>query len=228
MNHYCYIFIPTFILIMTKFFKIDSLKKFRYILIALFLVPMITRFFTWQSINGFTGFDVNQMMNYIYRPFHTHFDELIVGLMLSNIRADKTFIIPKLLKMPVALLTIISLIAIGLRSIDKVIFTYSALGLFFGGFVYYLINSNDYFTNFLSNKIFYWSARVSYGVYIIHHVVVWMLEDLGWFKQVFINNEVHLLTTFFLLFGISSFLSSITYIIIEHPALELRSKILRA
>jgi len=138
---------------MTKFFKIDSLKKFRYILIALFLVPMITRFFTWQSINGFTGFDVNQMMNYIYRPFHTHFDELIVGLMLSNIRADKTFIIPKLLKMPVALLTIISLIAIGLRSIDKVIFTYSALGLFFGGFVYYLINSNDYFTNFLSNKI---------------------------------------------------------------------------
>lgn len=173
-------------------------------------------------------FDVNKMMNYIYRPFHTHFDELIIGLLISNIQTDKEFIYPKLLKQPKILLILSVIIAISLRLLEKVLFTYTSLGIFFGAFIFYLINSKDLFITFMSHRLFYLIARLSFGVYISHTMVVWFLEVLGWFKQVFVNNEIHLLTTFTLLLVISCLISSITYIIIEHPALKYRSQILRS
>lgn len=51
-----YIILPIFILIVSKFFKINTLKKFRKVLFFLILVPIITRYFTWNSINGFVHF----------------------------------------------------------------------------------------------------------------------------------------------------------------------------
>lgn len=219
-----YILIPSILFIFIRFFQFNSLQDFRKLLYVLLVIPMMTRAITWYSLTGFNFFDINLYMNSIYRPFHTHFDGLIVGLLIANIQIDKTFSPPYFLKKPYLFFAASLMFALALRLIDKVIFSYFSLAMAFGSFTWLLLNTKSFVTNLFSHKIFYFIAKVSFGVYLVHHLVLWALDDFGWFNSVVVNPEFHLVATYVGVFAISCGICSVTYIFIEAPCMEFRNR----
>lgn len=219
-----YIVMPTIVFICSHYFKFTTLKEFRRLLIVMLLIPMGMRAMTWFYLTKFQFFDINLYMQYIYRPFHTHFDGLIVGLLLSNVLADKSFKTPILLQRKYLFIFLSAVLGIGLKITNKVIFDYFVLALIFGSTIWMLMNSNTILVRILSVRIFYWTAKVSFGVYIIHHMVLYTLENMGWFETIFVNPEIHLIATYLLAYFVSCVVSSLTYVAIEAPFIDMRNR----
>lgn len=222
-----YILIPTFIFLLAKLKSFKTLGDYRKLFYALLFLPPLSRTLTWYYLTGFEFYDVNLYVQHIYRPIHTHFDGLIVGLLFSNIRNDKSFEVPHLLKSHWIFLGLCIGLGMSLKLTHKVVFTYSALAIMFGSFIWMVIHRDNIITRFLSWRPFYWMAKVSFGVYIVHHLVLWTLDDLGWFSKTIVNPEFHLLATFFVTFSFSCLICSVTYVLVEAPFIDFRNLILK-
>lgn len=221
-----YLFIPTFIFLTSTYGRLKTLKSYRYILLFALVLPSLSRAITWYILTGFDFFDISLYRHYIYHPIHTHFDGFVVGLLISNIMSDKSFTSPRWLSNYWSFLFFSTVVGLSLKLLNKVTFNYAALAIIFGAFVWMCLNKDNIVTKILSWTPFYWTAKVSFGVYLVHWPVLWTLKELGWFEQTIGTPELYLLMTYGVTFLISCIVSSLTYVLVEAPFILWRNSIL--
>jgi peptidoglycan/LPS O-acetylase OafA/YrhL len=220
-----YILAPLFILFVTKYFGNKDLKYFRKILYVLFFVPCILRALTWQYISPDGEFHLAKYMISIYRPIHTNCEGLIVGMILSNIMRDCSFVRPKILNKPYLLLLIGALL-FGFSFLSKVHFNFMGVAFGFGCLVWLGINHEGPISRVLSSTIFFPIAKTSYGTYLIHIPVINYVFEHNILGLVKMNPIVGLITSFLLVNLLCVFIGSFLYVLIEKPFMQVRKNVL--
>lgn len=217
-----YLFSPLFLFVSVKYFKL-SLDRIRYILYFIFLLAPAIRFLTLKYGFGTLSPPVSEIIDHLYKPIHTNYDSLIVGLILSNFKVQKinsTFrdFLPRLI-------CLLVLVVVG-RLYFKNLFNYSLLAILFGAAVWIGVLRENFFSRYLNFKIVSLIAKLSFGIYLWHFQLgKWMYP-----KIIELFNSFSLLIQYLFgaiaLFVIVIMASSITYLLIERPALNYRNKFL--
>lgn len=217
-----YLISPLFLFICVKYLRLN-LDRVRYVLYFIFLLAPVIRFFTLKYGLGTLSPPVSDVINHLYTPIHTNYDSLIVGLILSNFKVQN--LNTKLKDFLPKLLCLLVLVVAG-RLFYKNLFNYSLLAILFGSAVWIGVLKENIFAKFLDFKVVSLIAKLSFGIYLWHFQLgKWMypkiIELLGSSSLV-----VQYLVGVLSLSLIVIIASSITYLLIEKPALNYRKKFL--
>ena len=161
--------------------------------------------------------------NYIF----THYDGLAMGLIFASVLVfrDSVSWIRNTLKHWLWFLVLLTGV---LTFFFRVVFIYSFATLIFGTAIWHCLNKPESsITRFLSWPGFQILSRLSYGMYLWYRFPLWRIAQfaLQHFPQAAPVFQYFLI--FLVDFGIAVILASITYVLIERPFLELRSKLYR-
>jgi peptidoglycan/LPS O-acetylase OafA/YrhL len=165
-------------------------------------------------------------MERIYGPIHTHCDGLLVGLFLAwaSVKRPETLSpeAPHPWRLP--LLAIVA--GFGLREIDAPLFSFSGLGLIYGGLVALGLRAGSRVRGLTAWRGFHILSRLSYGMYLNHFEVLprllprltralvpivgsgWMLAAVSYLIAVLVSAAV----------------AAVTFVLIEEPFLALRER----
>jgi peptidoglycan/LPS O-acetylase OafA/YrhL len=121
---------------------------------------------------------------------------------------------------------LLSVVGLALDKFNKQIFSFLALGLIFGGATYLSLVDRSLLTRPLHAKIFYPISRLSYGMYLNHFLVVpksteWVIRHGAGLPTFAVFFAGLLLGTL-----ISIAVATLTFLLIEHPFLQLRATLL--
>jgi peptidoglycan/LPS O-acetylase OafA/YrhL len=163
-------------------------------------------------------------------PIHLHAEALIIGLILAWVVVQRPRWIARETSTRVSKRGLIVLLVgcgtgLALDVANKEIFAFTALGLIFGAITYFVMLDRSWLTRPLHAFAFYPISRLSYGMYLNHFVVVpsstaWALGHVpGPLPVVFFGG---------LLLGaaISTSAAVVTFLLVEHPFLMLRKRVL--
>lgn len=215
-----YIVTPLALLLLSSFVK--SLRRFRAGLWTLLVLIPAIRALTWVAKTG--GFFVHSPETFksIYYNFHTHCDGLMVGLIISNLWVSRDHLLVKLRPRTVVIIGFSSLAL--LHALQKEIFIFTGLGLFFGSLVWYGLKTGSRVFN---SRIFYWLSRLSFGMYLNHEYMrSWILNSVVARLPVSPSGVPAELLAVFLLTICSACLALVTFCLVEFPFLELRKKLI--
>jgi peptidoglycan/LPS O-acetylase OafA/YrhL len=168
--------------------------------------------------------------NRMVGPIHLHTEALLVGLILAWITVHRQRWIAKEESRRVSRRGLVVLVAgaglgMALDIANKEIFAFMALGLIFGACTYFVLVDRSFLTRPLHAFAFYPISRLSYGMYLNHFLVV--PSSTAW---AIANVPGPLPVVFFagLLLGtaISIGAAVVTFLLIEHPFLQLRTRLL--
>ena len=221
-----YIIVPILLIVIARFLPRDRQP---WPLIALCASIPLVRYVERERLlaSGIPAATVHERM---ITPIHLHAEGLIVGLLLAWMVVQRPHWIARAKHTRVSRRGMIVLIlacsaGLALDWANKEIFAFTALGLIFGSMTYFVIVDNSWLTRPLQAFAFYPISRLSYGMYLNHFVVVpsstaWAISHVpGPLPVVFFTG---------LLIGtiISTMAATITFLLVEHPFLELRTRLL--
>jgi peptidoglycan/LPS O-acetylase OafA/YrhL len=215
-----YILAPLLLLIVGR----KSAKTFRWILGSLFLLEVAVRSSIFHRLTGHFVGRAPDVMQDLYFPLHTHSDGLIIGLMIASFVAYQEKVTSRVLPWVSMIAGLILIAAAGALKMEYL--NFSGLALFFGGAVWL---STQRSIKIFDGHIFYLLSRLSFGMYLNH-------EYLEYWVASFLTPRLGLLhlggvlaafASFLLLTTCSALLSVVTFCLIEHPFLVLRTALLR-
>jgi peptidoglycan/LPS O-acetylase OafA/YrhL len=224
-----YVIIPLLLLLTTRRL---SLRQQVWPLLALLSVVPVLRWKTYAKLValGYTGEAMDFPLNY---PIHLHCEPLLIGLLIALARAVNPhwFARPqggRIAWRAVAVLTVSTMAGSVLDVIAKQLFAFLALGLIFGGATYLTLVDRSVLTRPLHAKIFYPISRLSYGMYLNHFLVV--PQSTGWVIRHGSGLPTEAVFLIGLLVGtlISIAVATLTFLLVEHPFLQLRAAFLEA
>lgn len=199
-----YLIAPVVLLVLGS--RIASWKVLRGILASgLLIVPALRAL----AVRNGASFDFR------YHSFHTHCDGLIIGLLISSLWIEKnknreTRISPWF----IFAAGTVSLVV--LRRLNHEVLLYSGLALFFGSLCWLGLHKD---VPLFKSRLFYWVSRLSFGMYLNH----FLLQD--WVATLRLpSGTIGNVTAFLVLATSSALVSVVTFCLIEHPFLELRSR----
>ena len=169
---------------------------------------------------GEAGFDR------IYGPIHTHCDGLLVGLFLAWASVKRPEALspehPHPWRGP--LLAILG--GFALRAIDQALFSFSGLGLIYGGLVALGLRAGPRVRQLTAWRGFHVLSRLSYGMYLNHfEVLPRLLPRLTRALVPIVGSGWVLAAIAFLVAVLSSALvAAVTFVLIEEPFLALRER----
>lgn len=223
-----YIIVPLLLLVVARLLPCDRQV---WPIVALVGVVPCVRFVErrWLEARHLTQAVIHERM---VTPIHLHAEALLVGLVLAWIVVQRPHWIVRESTTRVSRRGLAVLIAgvssgIALDIANKEIFAFTALGLIFGACTYCALVDRSWLTRPLHAFAFYPVSRLSYGMYLNHFLVLpgstaWTIE----------NAPGPMPLRFFLglLLGtvISIAAAVVTFLLIEHPFLELRRVLLSA
>jgi len=231
-----------FYLIWPLFVFFTPSGKFKKVLIAIILFGPIIRFLTGVAIEStyfpFLGKDKAEG---VYVSTLSHLDAFATGAFFS-------LYVVKAIKARMVYLTIFSVIILGyitsyystksifLTSLGyynfmgdshKYIWGYSALNLCFG-LVLYKMKSRSFFPLIFENGIMVYLGKISYGLYVYHYGVMYLVNTLTNKVMVFYNWEhtttIRIISVFIALI-ITIFVSAISFKFFEEKFILLKDKI---
>jgi len=115
-------------------------------------------------------------------------------------------------------------IGLALRSVDRQLFAYTALGLVYGALALTVLTDRSFLTRWAGWRVFYPIARLSYGVYLAHFLVLpyagpAIIETIA---SLPIPPAVAFAASLLVGLLASLLFSTVTFILIERPFLLLR------
>lgn len=186
------------------------------------LVPLLRAAIWIHGTGHFFTHDA-RLFTPLYYHSITHCDGLIIGLIIANLWETRTQ--PKSKLANPWLLVLLATFSLGaLHVLQKEIFDFSALALFFGSFVWLGVQRR---VAIFDSKLFYWISRLSYGMYLNHEymapwVVDRILPHLGLSRSHLFANLIGVAV----LAVISAAVALVTFCLVEHPFLQLRKIVL--
>lgn len=185
-------------------------------------VPLLRAALWIHGAGGFFKHDP-QLFSAIYFRSITHCDGLIIGLIIANLWETRTQ--PRSKFANPWFVVALGTFSLGvLHVLQKEVFDFTALALFFGSFVWLGVQRNIPVFN---SRLFYWISRLSFGMYLNHEyfapwVVARVLPHLGLSRSHLLAN----LAGVAVLVVLSAAIALVTFCLVEHPFLQLRKIVL--
>jgi peptidoglycan/LPS O-acetylase OafA/YrhL len=185
-------------------------------------VPLL-RAVIWVHTTGHFFQHDPQLFSPLYYRSITHCDGLIMGLIVANLWETRTQMRSKFANP--WLLVAVGTFALGaLNALQKEIFDFTGLALFFGSFVWLGVQRR---VRVFDSRLFYWISRLSFGMYLNHEymapwVVARVLPHLGLSRSHLLANLLGVVV----LVVISAAVALVTFCLVEHPFLQLRKIVL--
>lgn len=221
-----YIIVPLLLIVVARL--VPRARQLWPIVALLGVVPLV-RFLERRRLTGL-GLAPSMIHERMVTPIHLHAEALLVGLALAWVVVQRPHWIAREQSARVSRRGLVVLIVgaglgIALDIANKELFSFTALGLIFGACTYVALVDRSWLTRPLHAFAFYPISRLSYGMYLNHFLVVpmstaWAIQHVpGPLPVVFIAG---------LLLGtlISIGAAIVTFLIVEHPFLELRRVLL--
>ncbi len=200
-------------------------KHYRIALGALLGLVLLVRGITFFVLSGhFFGSDPDVFAK-LYYPFHTHCDGLISGLFVANLIVSKDKLGWLLRRPAIAVLCALVLMVVTNR-IQNNVFNFTGLALFFAAVTWWGIQRMP---QGFSHHIFYLLSRLSFGMYLNHdYMPRWILSRvLPSLGLMHLGGNLAALSGFVLLTLCSMAVSTVTFCLVEHPFLVLRTALLQ-
>jgi peptidoglycan/LPS O-acetylase OafA/YrhL len=220
-----YILIP---LLIVGFRKRLNLSRWLYALPAIMLIVVMLRVITRANLVA-AGMSSEEITLAMYFPFHLRSEALFVGLFLSLIAVLRPDLYQRRiangmspLMLGVAFIAVT--IGLALRSFDRHVFVYTALGLVYGSFALTVLTDRSFLTRWTGWRVFYPIARLSYGVYLAHFIVLQYAGPviIKTIARLPINPAAAFAASLFVGLLASLLVSTVTFVLIERPFLLLR------
>jgi len=206
--------------------RVGSIRSFRlWLWVLLFSVPGL-RAIVWIHGMGMGNFFHHSpdMFNHLYYSSLTHCDGLIIGLIIANlwIAGDK----PKSRFATPAILALAAVaVMIGMHWLQKEVFDFTALALFFGSMVWMGLNRR---ITIFNSRVFYWLSRLSFGMYLNHEYMCPWIARFVVPRIPFSAAHAVLtnLTCVVVVTLASALVSLVTFSFVEYPFLQIRKAVL--
>ena len=221
-----YIIVPLLLIVVARL--VPRARQVWPIVALLGAVPLV-RFLERRRLTGL-GLAPSMIHERMVTPIHLHAEALLVGLALAWVVVQRPYWIAReqsarISRRGLVVLIVGAGLGIALDIANKELFSFTALGLIFGACTYVALVDRSWLTRPLHAFAFYPISRLSYGMYLNHFLVVpmstaWAIQHVpGPLPVVFIAG---------LLLGtlISIGAAIVTFLIVEHPFLELRRVLL--
>lgn len=202
-----------------------SMRGYRWGLTALLGLVLVVRALTFHAWTGhFLGKDLRAFAH-LYYSFHTHCDGLIVGLIIANLASAREQV-TGLLARPGLLVLISGLLLGAMMALRADILPFTGLAIFFASLVWWGVQSG---TRLFKQYFFYLISRLSFGMYLNHEYMQrWIVNGLGpVFRDAHTPMTAEVPLVFVLLASASTGVAVVTFCLVEHPFLMLRTALLR-
>ncbi|HEY3818901.1 MAG TPA: acyltransferase [Polyangiaceae bacterium] len=217
-----YILTPLLLLFGSK--RLGSLRAYRpYLWSLLVLFPLLRAITWWRLTGSFSHHDSALWVLRIYLPFHLHADPLVMGLILSNLTASGdeagghrtlwTLLLGAVVCLPLVL-------------VQREVFSFTEVALLFGACVRFAISPMARRVPLLGARVFYVLSRLSFGMYLNHRYFESFVFDLFTRPGTAPGHGPPFLVLYGALALVSALASVVTFCLVEHPFLELRSRLL--
>lgn len=206
------------------FFRKKSFSFHRKLLTVLLIAAPAIRCAQLILNTGSISPTVREVINNIYLPFHTHYDGLLFGLLLANISIDRPQKIINLLDKYTFWFAGL-VILVGLRIYSKNLFNYSLLTWFFAFLLWNCLYKENLLTKMFSFKFWHYISKLSFGIYLSHHVMLHVFSK-EFFSHVKTYNVASYSIFVLLSFIMTLLVTALTYVFIETPFLNIRTKML--
>jgi peptidoglycan/LPS O-acetylase OafA/YrhL len=217
-----YIISPLLMIIFAKFKEL-KLRHFRYFLwFILLMAPVVRYLVLFLKYNTITP-PTPMVIKSIYKPLHTNFDSLILGLILANLKVENKL---KNLKVGGCLFLFVA-VSLGFRIYFKNLFNYSLIAGVFAFLVWLGLYCEETVKKYFNWKFFTLIAKLSFGIYLWHiflgkRVAPFISESLG------SQSDLMKYTMFFISYSfLAVVMASITFVVIEKPFLRIRNRVLK-
>ena len=202
-----------------------SMRGYRWGLAALLGLVLVARAITFHAWTlHFLGKDPLAFAH-LYYPFHTHCDGLIAGLVVANLASAHERVTGLLARS--GLLVLLCGVLLGaVMALRSDILPFTGLAIFFASLVWWGIQSG---TRLFEQHIFYLLSRLSFGMYLNHEYMQgWMVRRLEPLLQdAHVPAAAAAALGFIALAGASMGVAAVTFCLVEHPFLMLRTALLR-
>ncbi|NUS32057.1 MAG: acyltransferase [Gemmatimonadaceae bacterium] len=190
----------------------------------------------WMALQDYAarGFTGRALSDALYAPLHLHCEPLLAGLAIafaSVVRPDWFRASAErrgVSKVGLGIFVGASALGIALRTLNKNVFPFTALGLIYGSLALWLMLDRSWIQRVASWRVFYPVSRLSYGMYLNHFyvlpsVTVWTIavlrsrgasEPLWFFGGLLVGALVSMLV------------AAATFLLVERPFLLLRDRLL--
>jgi len=201
-----------------------SMRGYRWGLGVLLALICLVRWATYFELTGHLLGRYPLAFQKLYYPFHTHCDGLIAGLFVANLMTSKEKL-KGLLRRP-RLLVVLSVLLVGVMyGFHVEAEQFLGLAVFFAAVVWWGLQSG---TMRFGQHIYYLLSRLSFGMYLNHEymqhwIVGRVLPGLG---LLHLGSIAASILGFLLLSACSAGLSAVTFCLVEHPFLMIRTAVL--
>lgn len=222
-----YIIAPLFLVGIYKIYPNKDLKGYRKILIFIFFLPLILRYFTWDIILGLKDFNFKEYMSYIYRPFHTNSEGLVAGLLLSNYYHDPESFFHKPITKSFYFCLLLATFTFAVSFYSKIYFNFTGIAIGFSALLIYCLKTKGIINRIFSLDILYIVSKTSFAIYLIHIHVIKNLVPQTLVKKLSMGIiHLEIIIVLLIVMIISIFISVFLYIFIERPFIKMRSRLL--
>jgi peptidoglycan/LPS O-acetylase OafA/YrhL len=222
-----YIIVPLLLLLTTRLF---SLRHQIWPLLVLLAAVPVVRVITRAQLVAlhYSGEGLTAKMSF---PIHLHSEPLLIGLIIALFSTTRREWFAQQAEGKVAwralgVVVAATVVGLALDKYDKDTFAFLSLGLIFGAAVYFGMVDRSVLTKPLHAWVFYPIARLSFGMYLNHFLVIpqsteWVIRHGAGLPAIVVFWLGLLLGT-----AISIAVAVLTFFLVEHPFLTLRARVL--
>jgi peptidoglycan/LPS O-acetylase OafA/YrhL len=202
----------------------QTLRRYTIGLLAIFVLEYLVRAATYYVHAGHHLFVRSPAaFEVIYYRFHTHCDGLIAGLFVANLTGRRALKTPARHPWIFVLLGAVFLVAA--KRIQPETLDFTGLAVFFGALVWWGTQRN---IRLFDSLIFYWLSRLSFGMYLLHpYLISPIVRHISPAIAARIGGEGSAFVSFGVLSLAAALISVLTFCLVEHPFLVLRTALLR-
>ncbi len=221
-----YLLMPTLLIVFSRLVK----QRWWPACIAGLLVSVaVARALTFGSLSAL-GHEPKQISTIMYSPFHLHCEPLLVGLLIAWIVLRRpTWLRPTeaaFAGRAVAAATLLALLGAGLRTANREVFAYLALGAVYGAALCVALADRSMLTAVLRWNVWYYIARLSFGMYLNHLVLREPTDTIhAIIAAIFpAHSTVAFLAGLAMTVLASAATAAVTFVLIEQPGLAWRDR----
>lgn len=222
-----YIAVPL-LLALTPWLK--TLEGYFWLLGAAVASVWISRYYTCNAILQ-TGVASCKELDAMITPIHLHNEALIAGLAIALLSVTRPQYFDRkpgdgFSWRGFALLAVSCTIAAVLYSINRMIFSFTALALILGSFTLWLLWDRSFFSRPAAWRVWYPISRLSYGMYLNHFflwsgITAWVvLGVIEWTGSTILASYIGIIVGIL----VSMLFSVLTFVFVERPFLLLRGR----
>lgn len=223
-----YLLMPTLLLVFHRFVRA---RWWPLCIVGLLATVSAARALTFQVLSAQGDLNPQAISTKMYSAFHLHCEALLIGLLIAWVVSQRPSWLSPRANGEVAVgafagAFLLAIVGIGLRTWNREVFAYLALGCVYGAGLCVALADRSFLTAVLRWKVWYYIARLSFGMYLNHLILSQPTEAiLVLVDSLFPRDSTvgFLLGLFMTVLGSAS-MAAITFVLIEQPGLAWRDR----